>query len=150
MKTVLIFSLFLALASCDFSTHEYILYVAHQNSQDEVRLGWGIDSSCYISVSDTTLDFDNVEIVFPSDNSILNSERISYYTREYIDQVLQEDSTLHWSYQLDFEENDARVLANDSIFARIRLGNRLLKKITLYKKKTESRFIDRLGIPKTC
>lgn len=149
MPRILIFFIPLFIMfSCDFSTHEYWSYVKNKNSDKELRLSWMDDSSCFFIADDTTLLFDGIELIFPSDNSVVrDTGKESYY--QYYDDPYDTtflDSSLQWIYYLDLLETDKRISVNDSVHLNLFQGDKITQTETLYREKHVSRFIDRLPL----
>ena len=118
-----LFFILLFVASCDFSTHEYVSYSGYNEQyHSDIHLGWSDEGVCSISIYDssynTPIDFDEVEIEFPSDGSKFTSKYAVSYSYRWDDEGANiVDTTEYWNYEFDLKEDDSLVSSNDFIIA---------------------------------
>lgn len=137
------------LFSCDFGTQVSYSYSSSQDADESIYIGWNSDGDCYVYIDDESLDYDNVAVMFPTDESPIISFQTSYYSYLYDDAgLVKVDSTFYIDERLNLSEDDDRVLSNDSLYISVFKGTKSIFKQTLYREKRETEFIDRLPIPK--
>ncbi len=135
------------LSACDTSTHKYISFETDSSAEFQTIFGWKPDSSCNVYTYDTTITYNDVQLLFYKDNSTLNSFPKKVY--EYFDAADGSiDSALVTDYFFDLKTTDKRVVENDSILVIFKKGRKKIKTEVLYKKESESTLWDRAPLPK--
>lgn len=144
------FGLILTLASCDFSTREYYIYTNNEDSDNEIYFLWPDSDSkqCGMTIKDTSIEYDKLNLYFPSDQSTVKSHCESYfdYIRDSLN-VITDSIEVCVDY-FKINENDPRVIDNDHVILYIYKRNSLIMQDTLFREKVEQSFIDRLPLPR--
>ncbi|MES2554928.1 MAG: hypothetical protein V4604_02195 [Bacteroidota bacterium] len=152
LKRFLIYGCFLTvLCSCDVSTHEYISFETDDSDSLPTYIGWIGDTSTisFFVSGDNTFTYDRVLLLFFKDKSILEAFKSPGY--EYlgdVDEDGDEDSVKTTFYHFAIPQTDSRVKENDSVLVTFLKGKKTKRLKVLYKKVSESSFLDRIPLPR--
>lgn len=140
--------LLLGLASCDFSADEYYEYSNNKDENHEIYLHWRNSAECAMTIFDTTVVYDAVQLHFPSDKSSFQNQCETYYMYISDRSDITIDSVKKCMEYFEIPENDARILSNDLVLLHFTAKNSLVHVDTLFRKKITRNFIEQLPLPK--
>jgi hypothetical protein len=148
-QTYLLLGLSLAFlfSSCDFGTREYYTYTTN-DGYNEIYFLWGDSSRCGLTICDTTIKFDGLNLFFPSDKSAIKGYCETYYVPIRNDKREIVDSVANCGWHFDITENDPRIAENSFTILYMLNGNALVFVDTLFRKKEKITILDQLPLPK--
>lgn len=135
------------LNSCDLGTREYYTYTANDGYNETYCL-WDDSSRCGVIISDTTIKFDGLKLIFPSDNSAIKGYCEIYYLPVRNDKREIVDSVANCGWFFDIKENDYKIQENSFTIINMLNGTKVVLVDTLFRKKEKITLIDRLPLPK--
>ncbi len=144
-------SLALVVNSCDYlATEEYYTYTKNDGYNESYIL-WNDSSRCGAIICDTTIKFDGLKLLFPSDNSTIKGYYETYYKpvrNEKSEKREIVDSVKNYAWYFDVNESDNRIEENSFTILYFLNDNTIVVVDTLYRKKEQITIIDRLPLPK--
>lgn len=135
-------------SSCDFSTHEYYKYTNNKDTDHEIYFMWSDSSQCGMTIKDSNFQYDSLQLFFPSNQSTVVSRCEHYYRNVYDSLGTTIDSIELCANYFNIAEDDPRIPNNDFVILKLYNGKTLRIADTLFRKKVENTFIDRLPLPK--
>lgn len=137
----------LLMYSCDFVYKEYYNYTSN-DGYNEAYILWNDSSRCGLIINDTTLIYDEVNLVFPSDNSNYKGYCEKYFKniRNDKDEII--DSAEFCAWYFDIQEKDPKLDENTFAILHVLNHSAQVSVDTLYRKKEIVTLLDRIPLPK--
>jgi len=135
------------LNSCNLATKYYYVYTANDGYNENYFL-WVDSTKCGLTINNTSLHFDELKIYFPSNQSSIQAYCETYL--KYVDNNMGEivDSVETCDWYFDLNENDLRVEENPYTLLYITQQNTTILLDTLYRKRNQLTWFDRIPLPK--